>query len=104
MRLKYTIVIVGSPDDAPMYSAHAPDVPGCSVNGKTSDDDARSEMQKVLQSHIERLHENGEPIPEPKTSEDDAYEPYRSGLYDHDDKIVGTDKVDVEIPPGARFS
>ena len=102
MKLKYTVVIE-NPDDSQKYPAYAPDMPGCSVIGK-SWCDARREMQKALQSCIETLHENGEPIPKPKTTDMDVSERYSSDPYLHDGMSVGIEEVESEIPPGARFS
>ena len=102
MKLKYTIVIE-NPDDSQKYPACAPDMPGCCATGENWDD-ALAEMRKALQAHIERLHENGEPIPAPKTAEMDVSDSYSSDPYLHDDKSVGIEEVKIEIPPGARFS
>ena len=99
MKLKYTVIIERM-DDETDCEVYAPDVPGCRVLGK-DENDALRKMQEALQAHIETLARNGEPIPEPKTSEDEAREPYESGLYDHDCKAIGTDEVEVEIPPPA---
>ena len=58
-------------------------------------------MRKALQSHIERLAKNGEPIPEPKTSDMDVSDYYSSDPYAHDCKAIGVAAVEVEIPPMA---
>ena len=103
MKLKYT-VITEVIDDNPEHAAYAPDVPGCFAKGD-SEDEALAEMRKALQAHIERLHENGEPIPEPKTAEMDAYGRHASDLYYRDEDVdAAFDEIEVEIPPGARFS
>lgn len=102
MKLKYT-VITEIIDDNPKCVVYAPDMPGCFAEGENWDD-ALVEMRKALQAHIERLHENGEPIPAPKTAGMDALDRYSSDPYLHDGKFVGVEEVDVEIPPGARFS
>ena len=103
MKLKYT-VITEVIDDNPEHVAYAPDVPGCFAKGEDWDE-ALVEMRKALQAHIERLNENGEPIPEPKTSVVDAVERHSSDLYYRDEEVsTGFNEVEVEIPPGARFS
>ena len=102
MKLKYTIVIE-NPDDSQEYLAYAPDVPGCFARGEDWDD-ARREMQKAIQARIEKLRQNGEPIPERKTTDLDMSDHYSSNPRLHDDKSIGIDEVEVEIPPGARFS
>ena len=105
MKLKYTIVIETPDDcDSPEYEGYAPDMPGFFARGEFWNDDARRETQEALQAHIERLHENGEPIPTPKTADMDVSDSYSSDPYLHDDKSVGIEEVEVEIPPGARFS
>ena len=102
MKLKYT-VITEMIDDNPDCVYYAPDVPGCFAEGEDWDE-ALVETRKALQAYIERLHENGERIPKPKTTDMDALDPYSSDPYLHDDKSVGIEEVEVEIPPGALFS
>ena len=103
MKLKYT-VITEVIDDNPEHVAYAPDVPGCFAKGD-SEDEALAEMRKALQAHIERLRENGEPIPERKMSVMDAYNRHASDLYyRYEDVCAAFDEVEIEIPPGARFS
>ena len=99
MKLKYTVIIERM-DDETDCEVYAPDVPGCSVVGK-DEADALSKMRKALQSHIDRLAKNGEPIPEPKTSDMDVSDYYSSDPYAHDCKAIGIDAVEVEIPPMA---
>lgn len=99
MKLKYTVVIERM-DDETDCEVYAPDVPGCTAVGKDWDD-ALSEMREALQSHIERLAKNGEPIPEPKTSDMDMSAYYSSDRYAHDCKDIGIDAVEVKIPPMA---
>ena len=97
MKLKYA-VIVELTDDNTDYVAYAPDVPGCFAYGKDWDD-ARAEMRKALQSHVERLSKNGDPIPEPKTSEMDAYNRHAAELYFRDEDVSAAFyEVEVEIP------
>ena len=103
MKLKYT-VITEIIDDNPECVVYAPDLPGCFAKGENWDD-ALAEMRKALQAHIERLHENGERIPAPKTSEMDAYERHSAALAYRDEEVSAAfDQIEVEIPPGARFS
>ena len=99
MKLKYTVVIERMEDETDC-EVYAPDVPGCRVLGK-DEDDALLKMRKALQAHIEKLAKNGETIPEPKTSDMDMSDYYSSDPYAHDDKAIGIDEVEVEIPPPA---
>ena len=68
MKLKYAVVFEQTPNN---YAAYAPDVPGCISTGKTWD-----EMQKMIREaltfHIEFLIEEGDPVPKPKMSIEEA--------------------------------
>ena len=100
MKVKYT-VIVEQIDDNPDHVAYAPDVRNCSAVGKDWDD-ALSEMRKALQSHIDRLAKNGEPIPEPRTSVMDAYNLHAAELYYRYEEVSASfNEIEVEIPPPA---
>lgn len=46
------------------FSGHAPDVPGCISTGDSLEE-MRSMMREALESHLEFLAEDGDPIPEP---------------------------------------
>ncbi|PJF25703.1 MAG: hypothetical protein CUN53_11450 [Phototrophicales bacterium] len=59
--MRYAIVIEGSPGS---YSAYAPDLPGCISVGETHDDVVRA-MEEAIRFHLDGLHEDGLPIPEP---------------------------------------
>ena len=48
-----------------------PDVPGCVSTGKTWDE-MQAMIREALVFHIEAMLEDGEPLPEPKMSIDDA--------------------------------
>lgn len=101
MKLKYA-VITEQIDDNPEHVAYAPDVPTCSAVGENWDD-ALQKMRKALQSHIEKLAKNGEPVPEPKTALMDAYNRHAAELYHRPEEEVSAsfDEVEVEIPPPA---
>ncbi len=62
--MKYIVIIEETGDG---YSAYLPDVPGCIAAA-----DTLSETEKLIQaavtSHLEILRENGDPIPEPRSS------------------------------------
>ena len=51
------------------YGAHAPDLPGCGVLGKTVEETVES-MKRAIAMHIQGMREDGEPIPEPTTVAD----------------------------------
>lgn len=68
MRLKYAVVFT---EGANNYCAYAPDVPGCVSTGKTWEK-MLSMMTEALTFHIEAMLEDGELIPESKSSINDA--------------------------------
>lgn len=68
MRLRYAVVFEQTPNN---YCAYALDVPGCISTGGTWDE-MQAMIQEALTFHIEDLVEQGEPVPEPKMSIDDA--------------------------------
>ena len=64
MKKRYLVVYEKAPSN---YGAFAPDVPGCASLGETLDE-ARRLMSEGLRFHLEMLAEDGDPIPEPRTS------------------------------------
>jgi len=62
--MKYAIVIHKANGN---YSAHAPDIDGCIVTGKTVAETAAN-MKEALEFHFEAMNEDGEVIPEPETA------------------------------------
>lgn len=61
--MRYAVIIEGEPGN---YSAYVPDLPGCVTVGDTIDE-VRREIQEAIRFHIEGLHEDNLPIPEPTT-------------------------------------
>jgi predicted RNase H-like HicB family nuclease len=59
--MRYAIVIEKT---ATGYSAYVPDLPGCIAAGESKAEVAR-EMQGAIRFHIEGMHEDGLPVPEP---------------------------------------
>jgi predicted RNase H-like HicB family nuclease len=49
------------------FSAYVPDLPGCIATGVTREETVER-MRGAIALHIEGLHADGEPIPEPVTS------------------------------------
>lgn len=62
--MKYLIVI--EPTETG-FSAYSPDLPGC-VSIGTTRDECESNMKEAIDFHLEGLREEGEPIPEAKSS------------------------------------
>jgi predicted RNase H-like HicB family nuclease len=61
--MKYAIVIERGPDN---YSAFVPDLPGCVAAGDTIED-TRREICEAIAFHVEGMHADGFPLPEPTT-------------------------------------
>ncbi len=68
MKLAYAVVFERTPNN---YGAYVPDVPGCISTGKTWDE-MQAMIREALVFHIEAMLEDGDPLPEPKMSIDDA--------------------------------
>jgi len=68
VKLTYAVVIEQMPNN---YSAYVPDVPGCVSTGDTWDE-MLAMIREALVFHLEAMLEDGEPLPEPKMSIDDA--------------------------------
>ena len=49
------------------YSAYIPDLPGCVAAG-VSRNETEALIEEAARIHLEMMRENGERIPEPKTS------------------------------------
>lgn len=57
---RYLVIIEKGPTS---YGAYAPDVPGCVAVAKTSEEALRR-FEEALESHLELIQEDGEPLPE----------------------------------------
>ncbi len=64
LRLAYAVVIKKA---AGNYCAYVPDLPGCVAAGRTREE-AYQQICEAVPFHIERLKEDGFPIPEPGAS------------------------------------
>ena len=92
MKLKYAVVIEKAPNN---YAAYAPDVLGCVSVG-----DTRSEMlammREALEFHIESMQEDGEALPEPRSSLADAMRCHLSALDENDDEFYAEQGIELE--------
>lgn len=61
---KYAVVIEKGDNN---LSAYVPDLPGCITTGRTTEE-IESNIREAIALHLERLKEEGEPIPEPQTA------------------------------------
>ncbi len=68
MKLTYVAVFEKTANN---WCAYVPDVPGCVSAGATWDE-MQAMMREGLTAHIELMLEDGDPLPEPKMSIDDA--------------------------------
>ena len=79
MKLKYAVVFEQTPNN---YAAYAPDVPGCISTGKTWDE-MQEMIREALTFHIEFLMEEGDPVPEPKMSIEEAIAHHSEALEEY---------------------
>ena len=63
--MKYTAVIEKTPTG---YSAYLPDIPGCVAAADTLAE-TEALIQEALIYHLEMLRENGDPTPQPQSTE-----------------------------------
>ena len=68
MKLTYAVVFEKTPNN---WCAYAPDVLGCISTGDTWEDMLEM-IDEALTFHLEGLLEDGDPLPEPKMSIDEA--------------------------------
>ena len=81
MKLKYAVVIEKAPNN---YAAYAPDVLGC-VSAATTRDETIEMMREAMGYHIELMLEDGDPLPEPRSSLSDAMRYHLEPLDESDD-------------------
>ncbi len=84
MKLRYAVVFEQTPNN---YGAYAPDVPGCVSTGKTWNK-MLAMIREALTFHIEDMIEQGEPVPEPKMSIEDAIAYHSEILAEHDESLT----------------
>lgn len=65
--MKYVYVIERADDGS--YSAYVPDLPGCTTSGD-SVEEVKQNIQDAVDSYVESLRENNEPIPAPSSTVD----------------------------------
>ena len=76
MKLTYAVVFEQTPNN---YAAYVSDVPGCVSTGQTWDE-MQAMIREALAFHLESLLEDGEPLPQPKMSIDDAIAHHREPI------------------------
>ena len=68
MKLRYAVVFEKTPNN---WCAHAPDVPGCVSTGSNWEEMLET-MDEALTFHMEGTLEDGDPLPEPTMSIEEA--------------------------------
>ena len=84
MKLTYAVVIEQTPNN---YGAYAPDVPGC-ISTAATPNEMLSMISEALTFHIEALLEDGDPVPEPTMSIDDAIAYHSRALSDAEQELL----------------
>lgn len=59
--MKYIVVLEKAEKN---WAAYSPDVPGCIATGRTPEETMKR-YEKALRMHLQGLHEDGLPLPEP---------------------------------------
>ena len=68
MKLQYAVVCEQTPNN---YCAYPPDLPGYISTSKTWED-IQEMIREAIALHIEAMMEDGEPLPEPRMSVEEA--------------------------------
>ena len=110
MRLTYAVVVEQTPNN---YSAYAPDVPGC-ISTADNWDKMLEMIREALIFHIESMLEDGDPMPEPRMSINEAIAYHCGSLADsraeYGDIIPTLStrfehvEIDVPVPQPAQAS
>ena len=99
MKLKYAVVYEQTPNN---YGAYVPDLPGCISTG-ASWREIQDNIREAVEFHIEGLHENGDPVPEPRMSISEAMEFHSGVLSEHGGPASQLETtvamVEVEVTP-----
>ena len=84
MKLTYAVVMEQTPNN---YAAYAPDVPGCISTAETWDE-MLAMIREALTAHLEFLIEDGDPLPEPTMSIDDAIAHHSEAIAEADEQSL----------------
>ena len=86
MKLTYAVVFEETSNN---YSAYAPDLPGC-VGTAATLAEAQEIMREAMGIYIEETIEQGEPLPAPQMSMQDALAFHSKALTENADKLRST--------------
>ena len=116
MKLTYAVVFERTPNN---FCSYAPDLPGCISADKTWDG-IQAMMKEAIEFHIEGIQLDGDPIPPPQMSVQEALEYHRSipndygGFFpDYEDDEEDEDpyaileievEVNLEVAPASSLS
>ena len=81
MKLTYVVVFEKAPNN---YCAYIPDLPGCVSVGRTWEE-MQWMIREAITGHIEVMHEDGDTIPMPQMSVEEAREYHRSLINEYDE-------------------
>lgn len=104
MKLTYAVVFEQTPNN---YCAYVPDLPGCISTHQTWDG-IQAMIKEAIEIHIEEMQRDGDPIPPPRMSVEQALEYHRSQPNDYggdfpapepdeDDEPAAVLDVEVEV-------
>ena len=94
MSLTYVVVFEQTPNN---YCAYIPDLPGCVSADKTWDG-IKAMIKEAIEFHIEGIQLDGEPVPLPKMSVEDALAYHRSLPNDYGGYFPTPDDLEKEDP------
>ena len=99
MKLTYAVVFEQTPNN---YCAYIPDLPGCISTGRTWEE-MQWMIREAITVHLEVMHEDGDPIPLPQMSVEQALEYHRSQPNDYGGYFrILTRKKTTNPPPSWR--
>ena len=106
MKLQYAVVFEQTPNN---YAAYAPDVPGC-ISAADTWEEIQEMMREAIALYLEATLEDGDPIPEPHMSLEDAMAHHCQVLADYREEATSDDSdwppslsvtfapIEVEVP------
>ena len=97
MKLTYAVVFEQTPNN---YCAYIPDLPGCVSTGRTWEE-MQWMIKEAIEFHIEGMQLDGDPIPPPRMSVEEALEYHRSQPNDYGGFFPEHDGLEDEEDPVA---
>ena len=94
MKLTYVVVFEQTPNN---YCAYIPDLPGCVSTGRTWEE-MQWMIKEAIEFHIEGIQLDGEPVPPPQMSVEDALAYHRSLPNDYGGYFPTPDDLENEDP------